>query len=261
MAGGRIVSDRTSEFLEAVRSESCWRIVGAGTQDRWISPSDAGLLSTLGHDGIVELSAADRMATIRAGSRLATINEELAEFGLMIPTPAGQGTVGGLVAMGLPHRGEAMFGPVRDWVLGMAVLLADGRVVQVGSRVAKSVAGFDIHRTMVGSRGGLGLILQVHLRVFPAGEVPPPWADERVGSYSIRRTSPAQFDSEICNAEGLLSADAATATYALSGPITANRPGWWIGPQGSRSEPTNRELERKLKHVMDPKNVWEEGWR
>ena len=80
---------------------------------------------------------------------------------------AGAGTLGGVVACGVSGPLRARYGAARDNVLGMEVVTGDGRVLRVGGRVVKNVAGYDLVRLFTGSRGSLGVITSVSVRLFP----------------------------------------------------------------------------------------------
>src|SRR5205085_5829061 len=62
------------------------------------------------------------------------------------------------------------YGTVRDYVIGMAVLLADGRMIHSGGKVVKNVAGYDLMKLFIGSRGSLGVIVEVTFKVLPLPE-------------------------------------------------------------------------------------------
>jgi glycolate oxidase FAD binding subunit len=76
--------------------------------------------------------------------------------------------------MNLPNWLEAECGSWRDWVLGMTVVQADGLVAKAGSRAVKSVAGYDMHKFTVGSRGTLVIVAEVILRTYPIKSLPAP---------------------------------------------------------------------------------------
>jgi FAD/FMN-containing dehydrogenase len=98
------------------------------------------------------------------------------------------GTVGGEIATNLPHLYMAQHGTWRDWVLGMTIITAEGKVAKSGSNAVKSVAGYDVHRLMIGARGTLGVIADVILRTTPLGALRTPDAD---------RFAARQIDSEV----------------------------------------------------------------
>ena len=80
---------------------------------------------------------------------------------------AGAGTLGGVVACGVSGPLRARYGGARDNVLGLEVVTGEGRVLRVGGRVVKNVAGYDMVRLFTGSRGSLGVITSVSVRLFP----------------------------------------------------------------------------------------------
>ncbi|MDP6666660.1 MAG: FAD-binding oxidoreductase, partial [Dehalococcoidia bacterium] len=101
------------------------------------------------------------------------LNAELAQEGQRLPfevrDPA-RATIGGSVASNAPGRRQSSTGGIRDWVLGMQIVLADGTVTKSGGRVVKNVQGYDLHRLHTGAFGTLGVIAQVAFKLAP---VPP----------------------------------------------------------------------------------------
>lgn len=128
------------------------------------------VLSTAGLRGIETYEPADLTLTARAGTTLARVNEALAEHRQWCPfdPPGGAGrTLGGVVASGHAGPLSAGYGAPRDHLLGATVVTGDGRTLELGGRVVKNVAGFDLLRLMVGSRGRLGVVVSACVRVFP----------------------------------------------------------------------------------------------
>lgn len=120
--------------------------------------------------GVEEHEPGDLTFTARAGTSLGALDAALAPHGQWLPVdPAGgiHRTLGGLVATGLGGSLHAGYGAVRDQVLGLSLVTGDGRVLRLGGRVMKNVAGFDLVRLAVGSRGSLGVVVSVSMRVFP----------------------------------------------------------------------------------------------
>ena len=125
--------------------------------------------------GISHYEPTELVVTARAGTPLAELEAVLAEQGqcLAFEPPrfrnAGglAGTVGGMVAAGLSGPSRAAVGSVRDFVLGAALLNAQGDLLRFGGEVMKNVAGYDIARVLAGSLGILGPIVEVSLKVLP----------------------------------------------------------------------------------------------
>ncbi len=107
---------------------------------------------------------------VEAGMTLAALRRLLATNGQQLPLDvagAEQATLGGLVAAAVDGPRRTGYGTLRDWVLGMTVVEADGTLVRLGAQVVKNVSGYDLPKLFVGSRGTLGIIATVSLKVFP----------------------------------------------------------------------------------------------
>jgi len=150
------------------------RVVGGGSRsaiENWTPPADepAEWLSTRGLAGIAELDAAEGVASVGAGTRLAELAAAADEAGWELPLdPPGAGaTVGGVLAAGAP--GPRWSAP-RAAVLGMGVVLATGERTKTGGRVVKNVTGYDLAKLHVGSFGSFGVIESAWLRLRPRPE-------------------------------------------------------------------------------------------
>jgi glycolate oxidase FAD binding subunit len=137
-------------------------------------------LDLTGLTGIARYEPTELVATVRAGTPIVALEAALAEHGQCLAfepprfgeavagaSSAAGGTVGGMVAAGLAGPSRAAVGGVRDFVLGAALLNANGDVLRFGGEVMKNVAGYDVARLLVGSMGVLGPILEVSLKVLP----------------------------------------------------------------------------------------------
>ena len=131
------------------------------------------VLSTSRMDRIVAHAAADLTLTVEAGATLAAVNEALRPSGQWLPfdppLPA-ETTIGGLIAARASGPSRQAFGTVRDWLLGLAAVLADGTPVKSGGRVVKNVAGYDLHKLLVGSCGTLAVIVEATFKLQPLPE-------------------------------------------------------------------------------------------
>ena len=148
---------------------------GGGSKDFYGEPArPAAILDTRIHSGITAYDPDELVITAKAGTPLAEIEAALAERRQILPFEPphfGAGaTLGGAVACGLAGPGRAHFGAVRDFVLGCRLIDGCGRVLDFGGRVVKNVAGYDIHKTMAGAMGTLGVLAEVSLKVLPAPE-------------------------------------------------------------------------------------------
>ena len=133
-------------------------------------------LSVRGMDRILEVRPDDLIAVVEPGILNADLNAALAPHGLWwAPDPASRAisTVGGNIATGAGGLLCAKYGVVRDAVLGVDVVLADGRLLRLGHRTVKGVTGLDLTSLMIGSEGTLGVIVgaTLKLRCTVPGEV------------------------------------------------------------------------------------------
>lgn len=132
-------------------------------------PGEAAV-ETAGLNTIRDLDAKNLTLTIEAGYSVRQLRHDLACKGFFLRLPDVGGTLGGLLAC-KPSIS------LRDDVLGMRALLADGSVCELGGKVVKNVAGYDVPRLLLGSWGGLAVILEVTLKLYAAPQ-PAPVLDE-----------------------------------------------------------------------------------
>ncbi len=150
------------------------------------------VLSTLAMNRVLEINVADELAVVQPGIINAELNAQLAPHGLWFtPDPASRAisTVGGNIATNAGGLLCAKYGVTRDSVLGLRVVLADGRLLSLGHRSVKGVTGLDLTALMVGSEGLLGVIVEatVRLRRLVTGPTPT------IGAYfdSVRAAAEA----------------------------------------------------------------------
>lgn len=131
------------------------------------------LLRMDGVDRIIDHQPADMTITVEAGCSLARLDATLATSGQWLPLDPpsfDQTTVGGLVAANLAGPLRASQGTVRDLLLGLRVVDAEGALVSGGGRVVKNVAGYDLPKLHVGALGTLGVIVEATFKVRPRPE-------------------------------------------------------------------------------------------
>jgi len=180
VAAAAVVAPGSVEEAAAVldlASREGWRVepAGAGTWLGWGRPPERVdvVLTTERLAGIEAYEPADLTAVVGAGMTLGVLEDTLGRHGQWLPLdPAGGGvgTLGAAVSLAEAGPLRLAHGTPRDHVLGLTLVTGDGRVLELGGRVVKNVAGFDLVKLVTGARGTLGLVCRVCVRLRPLPE-------------------------------------------------------------------------------------------
>lgn len=150
-------------------------ICGSGSKLNWggLVKDPQLVISTQRLNQIIEHAVGDLTVTVEAGVNLADLQNMLKQVNQFLPiNPAypESATIGGIVATADAGSWRQRYGGVRDMLLGLSFIRADGKIAKAGGRVVKNVAGYDLMKLFTGSYGTLGIISQVTFRVYPLSE-------------------------------------------------------------------------------------------
>lgn len=210
----------SDELAEAIRFayRNNWGILpcGSGSKLSWGGVvEDINLvISTERLNRLLEHAVGDLTVTVEAGMKFADVQKILAasnQFLALDPAYPQDATIGGIIATADTGSWRQRYGGVRDMLLGLSFVRADGAIAKAGGRVVKNVAGYDLMKLFTGSYGTLGMISQVTLRVYPLP----------AASRTVVLTGEAQ---PLATATKTLLASALTPTVVdlISPQITAN---------------------------------------
>ena len=134
-------------------------------------PVRGGIILDLNHmNKILNISIEDRFAVVQPGVVYADLEKALNQYGFFFPPDPASGkvsTLGGNVATNAGGVKGAKYGTTRDYVLGLQVVIPDGRMMRTGSKTMKSVSGYDLTKLFVGSEGTLGVVTEITLKINP----------------------------------------------------------------------------------------------
>lgn len=265
----------TASIAEQIREAAQVAICGSGSRGDWRVPppppssSSRVVVATDDLQGLVEFSPNDQVVVVQAGTRIADLQRELRSQGQGLPighcgpTEPNLGTLGGAISMNLPHSLQGRFGSWRDWVLGMRVILADGRIARCGSKAVKNVAGYDVQKLFIGARGALGLIVEVTLRTMPLALIPDTAAVSDLDpaflvAHRVRRADVESAAAAVA-APVVFDPEGATLWYNLPSDREPVRfPGDWVLRTGCGArnlqieDPTIRRFMKRTKAIFDP---------
>lgn len=169
--------EETSELMKLASSEGLAVAPrGGGTKMGWGNPPRSVdlVLSTARMNQVIEHAPGDQVVRVEAGLKLEELQDQLAGSDqlLGVDPPEGEAgaTIGGVIAANASGPRRLRYGTVRDLIIGITVVLADGTVAKAGGKVVKNVAGYDLSKLYTGSLGTLGVIATANFRLHPRPE-------------------------------------------------------------------------------------------
>jgi len=168
-------ADEISSIMQTCHKLGCPVIAfGAGSSlEGHVNAPHGGISIDMSQlDQVLVVNNEDLDVVVQPGITREALNDFLRDSGLFFPIdPGANASIGGMAATGASGTNAVRYGTMRDNVLGMQVVMADGRIVRVGGRARKSSAGYDLTRLFIGSEGTLGIITELTLRLHGIPEV------------------------------------------------------------------------------------------